>query len=232
MTNPTNAKTHVYRHQPVLPVERQLLEPLIRPGAQVLDIGCAATGRSAILARELGGAVTSIEINLDALHEFADTGSSDGIRLVGADMLDLPFAAATFDLVVVGFHGFDYLTTRDARRRALSEIDRVAKPDASLVFNGFNRLGILFTPSGLRSRSLLAQRARYVASGRFLRPTLIDYNGLELHQATPPSVIREVERSTDFRIEQTASQSGRVRRLALNTVFCSAPYYVFRRGRS
>ena len=46
------------------------------------------------------------------------------------------------------------------------------------------------SPTGLKAPGGLKARARYVLSGRFLKSTLVDVNGLELSQATPRAMIR------------------------------------------
>lgn len=229
MRDGATADAHVFRFEPRYPVESQILGELLRPGMRVLDVGTAATGRSARLLRELGADVVSIEINEAAIQEFARRDDSAGICLAAADLCHLPFVDGAFDLVLVAFHGLDYLPTAALRRRAFREVGRVLRRPGALVFNSFNRLGILLSPSGLRTKSSLALRLRHIVTGRFLRPTLVDINRLELHQALPQTIIRRVEEETDLRFAFATNLSGRSRNLAVVTLFSAAPYYVFRR---
>lgn len=228
MTDRPGARDHVYRHEPSLPVEQRMLGEICHAGVSLLDVGCAATGRSARLARELGADVVSIEINEAAIREFAVDPRRGPIALVAADMTRLPFETASFDVVLVAFHGLDYLIDRVERRRALREIERVTRPGGWFVFNAFNPIGILLTPSHLRSRAHLVHRARHLVTGRFARPTLVDVNGLELRQARPRRVVREIENETAFRLDQIANASGSWTGLVANSLFASAPYYRFR----
>ncbi len=226
---PVDPRRHVYRHEPAVPIEHELARELCGPGTDVLDIGCAATGRSARLARQQGADVVSIEINHAALHEFARRDDAAGIGLVEADMTRLPFHDRAFDVVLIAFHGIDYLLGRAQRRAALREAERVVRPGGALVFNGFNPMGLVLSPRNLCSRPYVAQRIRHLLSLRVLRPTLIDVNGLELRQTLPLRMVREVEAATSFRLHRITNSSGRSSSLVLNTILSSAPYYVFRR---
>ncbi len=232
MSPRSDERRHVYRHRPVVPVEHQLIERHVRPGMQVLDIGTAATGRSAIMLREAGAVVHSIEINPAAMTEFAATDERYGIHLAIADMVALPFADASFDVVMIGLHGSDYLLDPTARTRAFAEAARTLRRDGALVFNAFNPAGLALSPSGLTSPAFLKVRARYVLTGRFARRTMIDVNGLRLHQAVPRRITREVERATGLRLVTVTNQSGSSTSPLLVGLLASAPYYVFVRDQS
>lgn len=222
-----NAKNHIYRHEVYVPAEEMIFSEFIKPGMNVLDIGCAATGRSARLLREYGCRVFAIEINETAIQEFGQRDDSGGIELATADMTQLPFVDGFFDVVLIAFHGMDYLLTGDIRSQAWREFGRVLAPQGKLIFNAFNRWGLIFTPQGLFSPAYLKVRAKHVLKGAFLKPTFTDINNLELHQAAPPSIIREVNRATGLDLVYATNQSGRTRNLPLLSVLASAPYYVF-----
>lgn len=232
MTTPHDAQSHVYRHEPQLPAERLILGDLVRPGMAVLDVGCAATGRSARLLREFGAEVHAFDINPQAVVEFSRRPDSGGITLAAADMGRLPYPDGAFELVLVAFHGLDYLLSGGQRRAVLAEFERVLAPGGNLVFNSFNKVGILLSPTGITARAHLVMRARYLLAGRLFRPTLIDVNGLELYQSLPGRVIRQVEEATGLRFAYATNWSGSSRSLALITLFASAPYFVFSRSDS
>ncbi len=220
-------RRHVYRHRPVLPVEQRLVDRHVRPGMQVLDIGTAATGRSATMLREAGAVVHSIEVNAEAMAEFAAGEERHGIHLAIADMVALPYTDDSFDVVMIGLHGSDYLIDPHARAQAFAESARVLRPGGVFVFNAFNPAGLALSPSGLTSAAFLKVRARYVFTGRFARRTMIDYNGLELHQALPRRIVDEVERATGLRLRTVTNQSGSSTSRLLVGLLASAPYYVF-----
>ncbi|MFW2380622.1 MAG: class I SAM-dependent methyltransferase [Acidimicrobiales bacterium] len=226
-SKPETARTHIYRHLLDFPVEDQILdEVLSTPGRSVLDVGTGATGRSAQKAADRGAVVTSIEVNPAAIAEF---GARPGMGLAAADLLALPLRDSTFDVVQVALHGFDYVLTPADRAAALAEVRRVLAPGGTLIFNGFNPVGLSLSPSGFRSRDMLKARLKYVGSGRFLRPTLIDVNGLELHQATVKSITTATERA-GFRRRSVRNLSGSTNTPWIVGLLSSAPYYVFERA--
>lgn len=220
-------RDHVYRHRPVVPVEQQLIDRHVSAGMRVLDVGTAATGRSAVMLRAAGTEVHSIEINADALREFADSDDRHGIHLAVADMVELPFADGSFDVIMIGLHGSDYLVETAARRLAFSECARVLRPGGVLIFNAFNPAGLTLSPSGLTSAEFLKVRARYVLRAGFARRTMVDINGLRLHQALPRSIVSEVDRASGLKLSMITNQSGSSTSRWLVGALASAPYYVF-----
>ncbi len=196
-------------------------------GGRVLDVGTGATGRTARLADEFAAQVVSIEINEAALTEFANSGERAGIDLAAADLERLPFAAASFDVVLIAFHGLDYILTAEQRRRALAEVARVLRPGGTFVVNGWNRLGILFSPHGLRSTSALRLRGRYVLRGDVARSSLIDGNGLRLHQSTVGGLRSEVEAATNLALQYATNSHGTTRSYRRIALTAPEPYLVF-----
>ncbi len=227
MTSGLGSHDHVYRHRPVVPVEQQLVDEHVRPGGRALDVGTAATGRSAIMLRDAGAEVHSIEINASALAEFAATDDRRGVHLAVADMVRLPFSDHSFDIVLIGLHGSDYLIHRTDRSRAFAEVGRVLRPGGVLIFNAFNPAGLALSPSGLGSAEFRKVRARYLLTGGFARRTMVDINGLRLHQAVPRRIVREVERASGLRFTTITNQSGSSRSRRWVGLLASAPYYVF-----
>lgn len=224
------ALTHIYRHLLDYPVEDRILDEVLSvAGLRVLDVGTGATGRSATKAQARGAVVTSVEINQTAIAEFGRTPARDGLGLAAADLLRLPFAEGVFDVVQVALHGFDYVIEPAHRATALVELRRVLRPGGSLVFNAFNPIGMALSPSGFRSLPMLKARLAYLASGRFARSTLIDVNGLELHQGTVRAVTAETEQ-VGFIRRSVRNLSGSTDNPWLVGLLSTAPYFVFVRS--
>ncbi len=224
-----DAKSHVFRHDVTIEAESRILTEYLRPGMRVLDVGCAATGRSALLLKSFGCDVHSIEVNTQAILEFGEKPESKGIVLVAADVTQLPYADGYFDLVLVAFHGMDYLLQKDLRDAAFREMCRVMGGAGKLIFNGFNRLGILLNPQILRSAKYRKLLLRYVLRGDWFKRTLVDDNNLRLNQAIPRTIIREVENAAPLKFQYATNGSNTTRNLFLVTLMASAPYYVFSR---
>ena len=224
-----DAKTHIFRQEPILLGERQILSELIQPGMKVLDVGCAATGRSARLLKEFGCDVYSIEINSDAIAEFKARADSVGVHLAVADMCTMPFKAGYFDLVLIAFHGIDYLLSDSLRVRAFQEISRLLTKKGTLVFNSLNRVGMVFSPGALRSKNYLLSRIRHILKLGFMKPTVVDPNSLMLYQSLPSQVIKQVESSTDLDFKYAINPNGTSRNFLLLILFSVGPYFVFSR---
>jgi SAM-dependent methyltransferase len=110
----------------------QLLPPLSQP--QILDIGCGAGAQSLVLAGLTDGHITAIDTHqpfLDQLQaKAAEQGLSDRITCLNQSMLELPFPAASFDLIwsegAIYIIGFD---------RGLQEWHSLIKPSRFLVIS-------------------------------------------------------------------------------------------------
>jgi demethylmenaquinone methyltransferase/2-methoxy-6-polyprenyl-1,4-benzoquinol methylase len=93
----------------------------VRPGDRVLDV-CCGTGDLALAALDAGGRVTAVDFS-GRMLERARRKSAE-VEWVRADALTLPFDAAAFDAVTIGF-GLRNVEDVD---RGLAELRRVLRP--------------------------------------------------------------------------------------------------------
>lgn len=222
----------VYRHRPEDRRERLIWRDVIPAGSRVLDIGCAATGRSATVLHELGAEITACDIDPRAVAELATQRFSDPWQLTVADMCNLPFRSETFDGAAIAFHGFDYLLTRARRRRAIADVARVLKPGGVLVLDTYNRWSAAFHFPVRPTRRLLVHRARYLAAGGPLRPTFADLDGRTLRHDTTTAVRRDIESVSDLRLEAIYDSRGVTRSWDTARFTVPEPMLTFRRGLS
>lgn len=110
----------------VLPVFREVADHFAGPGVEVLDIGCGS-GRFVEMATAAGCRAVGIDAT-EALLEIA-AGRTPAATFREAEMEDLPFSSASFDLVT-GFNSFQYAADPVA---ALREARRVVRPGGHVV---------------------------------------------------------------------------------------------------
>jgi demethylmenaquinone methyltransferase/2-methoxy-6-polyprenyl-1,4-benzoquinol methylase len=112
----------------------------LRPGQQALDVAAGSGDLAVGLARQVGrtGRVVVTDINAAMLAEGRDrllnAGLAGNVDYVLADAEALPFAAASFHCVTIGF-GLRNVTDKDA---ALASLYRVVKPGGRLLVLEFS----------------------------------------------------------------------------------------------
>ncbi len=109
--------------------EEWMVRHYLPPGGPVLDAGCGA-GRAVLALAEAGFRVVGVDLSLPML---AAARSLSAARLGGANLLNLPFADASFEAVVMFFGPLQHIPGRENRRRALAELARVTRPGGRLV---------------------------------------------------------------------------------------------------
>src|SRR5919202_4124723 len=105
---------------------RLTAEAAVRPGDRVLD-ACCGTGDLALADARAGGRVTGLDFS-DRMLERARRKST-AIEWVQGDLLELPFADASFEAATIGF-GIRNVLDLD---RALRELRRVLVPGGRLA---------------------------------------------------------------------------------------------------
>ena len=100
-------------------------------GLTVLDAGCG-TGPFTLAARSRGARVTSVDIGIELLRRARDKGAE---RPVAGDAAALPFADASFDLVISS-ECIEHTAQPD---RTVTDLLRVLRPGGTLVLTCPNR---------------------------------------------------------------------------------------------
>ena len=108
-----------------------------RKPLRVADIGCGA-GRNAVPLAEMGCDVIGLDRSGPMLEAAAARKANDRLRLIEADMHQLPLPDASIDLIVA--HGIWNLARSASEfRGALSEASRIAARDATAFVFTFSR---------------------------------------------------------------------------------------------
>jgi 2-polyprenyl-6-hydroxyphenyl methylase/3-demethylubiquinone-9 3-methyltransferase len=105
----------------------RLIPPAPGPGAQLLDVGCGG----GLLAPHVRG---YRHVGVDLSEAGLAVAAEHGIQPVRADAADLPFADATFDVVVAG-EILEHVTDLD---ETVAEALRVLKPGGTFVCDTIN----------------------------------------------------------------------------------------------
>jgi demethylmenaquinone methyltransferase/2-methoxy-6-polyprenyl-1,4-benzoquinol methylase len=100
---------------------RLTVRAVVRPGDRVLD-ACCGTGDLAVAARQAGASVVGLDFSERMLERARRKDAS--VEWVQGDLLELPFADASFDAATVGFG----VRNVDDLERALVELRRVLRP--------------------------------------------------------------------------------------------------------
>jgi ubiquinone/menaquinone biosynthesis methyltransferase len=106
----------------------------VQPGISALDLACG-TGDIAFELSRRGARVTGLDLTHRMLQLANAKPSAGAVRFVTGDMMTLPFADASFDLVTTGYG------IRNVPRiePAVAEIRRVLRPGGRLLSLDFNR---------------------------------------------------------------------------------------------
>jgi len=104
------------------------------PRTRALDLACG-TGDIAFLLAARGASVVGLDVTREMLRLAQRKGR--GVTFVGGDMMALPFADASFDLVTAGYG----IRNVPDLVPALAEIRRVLRPGGSFLSLDFNRPG-------------------------------------------------------------------------------------------
>lgn len=122
------------------------LLPHLRPGMDVLDVGCGPGTITVDLATRVpGGRVMGIDTSGEVLGKAADLAVAQGVEnveLEKADVMALPYSAAAFDVV----HAHQVLQHLEDPVGALREMRRVLRPGGILAVRDADYGGMRWFP--------------------------------------------------------------------------------------
>jgi demethylmenaquinone methyltransferase/2-methoxy-6-polyprenyl-1,4-benzoquinol methylase len=138
------------------------------PGRSLLDL-CTGTGEIAGRAARAGATVTAVDLTPGMLERARQKVGRLGVRLELADARALPFAAGSFDAVILSFALHDM--PRPVRLQVLAEAMRVARDKVVVLDYAFPGPGARLAVAArlVRDRYLrgFAARSRIVAEAGF-----------------------------------------------------------------
>lgn len=153
-----------------------VLSTLGAPQGAVLDLACGA-GRHMLEFERRGHVVVGLDLSEPLLRE-AQT-SDPGLLLVRGDMRHLPFADASFGLVVNFFTSFGYFAEPEEDLRVLAEVRRVLKAGGSYALDFLNaervRSGLVTRDERALDRRRVVQERRLEKGGRVVVKTIRIY---------------------------------------------------------
>ncbi|MDE9364537.1 class I SAM-dependent methyltransferase [Luteipulveratus sp. YIM 133132] len=157
-------------------------------GRRVLEIGCGAAQGGRYL-RSQGADVVSTDLSAAMLRQgrTLNARSAHGVPLLQCDAIALPFAAASFDLVVTAYGAVPFVADSAGLMR---EAARVLRPEGRLVFSTTHPMRWAFAdapgPEGLVVHQSYFDRTPYVEQDGSGRATYAE------HHRTVGDRVREI----------------------------------------
>ncbi|MER3408620.1 MAG: hypothetical protein C4306_00595 [Thermoleophilia bacterium] len=241
----------------LLPGERALLERVARDGLRprVLDIGVGA-GRTTRFLVPVASRYVGIDLSRRMIETcIARFGESPTVEFRVADARDLPFPDASFEVVLFSYCGIDDLTDPLDRRRAITEMARVATPGGWVALSAHNLNTVVYHFSARRRLAELSWRrptriphvlghALKAVGGKLINPpphrlarletacirdTLYRGRILKTWYARPDAQIQELE-ALGLGVDCVLDDEGKpASRESLGSLSAVVPYYLCRK---
>lgn len=155
----TDVVRHYARQSRLQRPEQAIFETLIGQevlhASELLDLGVGGGRTTAVLGsrcRRYVGADYALAMVQACRERFADQILQHGLQFDQVDARAMPYADASFDIVLFSFNGID-LVGAEARATALAECRRVLRPGGHLVYSSHN-LNWMDSRAGIRWNGL------------------------------------------------------------------------------
>ena len=121
-------------------IRAELLRTTVQRAEQALDVGCGQGEVLLMLSKQIGQGVgvDILEDDVDAAENMRKKKGVENLEFIKANVVDLPFASSTFDVVLCLGDVLSYSNLYGQQERALSEIKRVLRDDGLTVYEGMN----------------------------------------------------------------------------------------------
>jgi SAM-dependent methyltransferase len=143
-----------------------------RADGRALDLACGSGRHTRALCKHIW--TVGLDLSMEMLK--VAIAESPHIPYVRADMRQLPFATAAFDLVVNLFTSFGYFSSDEENRAVLTEVSRVLKHDGAFVLDYLNadQVRATLVPHDTRrvGDRVVTQDRRITADGRYVEKTI------------------------------------------------------------
>lgn len=183
----------------------------LAPNGRLLELG-VGTGRLAVCAATRGLAVVGVDTSSAMLERLGRVPAGRTVRAVLADMAELPFRTATFDVVLAAYNTLFNVPDLEGKRRCLESVHHCTRPGGAVVIEAFvppsstgDRDGVAVREVGVDhviltasmldavTQEIAGQHIEIRSSGIRLRPWFLHY----LH----PAELDELAASAGLRLE-------------------------------
>ena len=199
------------REEGLRDIERELVRAFMPPPpARIIDLGCGA-GRTTFGLGQAGYAMTAIDLAEPLIAHARRKYPGLDFRIMNAAALEFP--ASSFDGALFSYNGIDSLFPVAERRRCLSEVSRVLKPDAAFILSTHNAIGHFFSGGHLYPRGYV-NAAKLLAAqwgNRHLRHWYFRYgesDRSELLFSAPPGHTRAQLEDAGFEVLDISGATG------------------------
>ncbi len=194
----TNVSLDHYSEIGLSKAEEYYFKKYLKPGGEVLDIGCGA-GRTSIPLAKHGYIVTGLDIVPKMIERARVNADRENVSINFAvgDAVDLGFDTDCFDDVIFPRNSIEYIQGKENRLKAMQEINRVMKEEGHFIFTTMN---LLYFDGGKQWVKLLGQKVSRMFSEKEVGDYTYDHctvGGIEnfQHNCSPFEIKEQLKKA-------------------------------------